>query len=249
MIDVHCHLLPGLDDGARDLNSALTIACQLAQAGFQKVIATPHVYEGRNFLSPDMIRESVAFLNLELKREAIPLEVLPGAEYYIFPELPEYLKKEKLLTLADSQKYLLIELPRYELPLYSKQVIFRLQTQGIIPVLAHPERYSYFSDAREVLPQWEKDGVLLQVDLGSLKGIYGPKAFKMANWLLKKGLVHLIGTDAHGPFKNAGSYKNALQDLLQKVGPQQFEHYFKTCPGAVVGGYNFSSVPGRRARE
>ncbi|HHU31880.1 MAG: tyrosine-protein phosphatase [Zhaonellaceae bacterium] len=249
MIDVHCHLLPGLDDGARDLHNALSLAYQLVQAGFQKVIATPHVFEGRNFLSPEIIRESVAFLNLELKGNGLPLKVLPGAEYYIFPELPEYLKKEKLLTLADSQKYLLIELPMHQLPLYSSQVIFQLQTQGITPVLAHPERYSYFFEAREFLLQWEKNGVLLQIDLGSLKGVYGTKAFKMANWLLKKGLVHLIGTDAHRPSKNDDSYKKTLQGLLQRFGSQQFKHYFKIRPQAILSGANFNPALGKKCNS
>ena len=236
LIDVHCHLLPGLDDGAKDLDTSLILARQLSQAGFQKVIATPHVLEGRGFLLPEIIREATVRLNLELEREGIPLEVLPGAENYIFPELPRYFKEEKILTLADSHKYLLLELPRQGLPIYVEHVIFELQVQGIVPVLAHPERYSYLAEAKELLVEWKNKGVLLQVNLRSLEGIFGPGPLMLAKWLLENDLVQVVGTDAHRVFLDEDGYKKVLQSFSQKVCPQHFERYLEIYPQAILEG-------------
>ncbi|MEN6461181.1 MAG: CpsB/CapC family capsule biosynthesis tyrosine phosphatase [Syntrophomonas sp.] len=236
MIDVHCHLLPGLDDGAKDLDTALILVRQLSQAGFQKVIATPHVLEGREFLDPDTIRKATIRFNLELEREGIPLEVLPGAENYIFPELPQYLKEGKILTLADSHKYLLFELPMQELPSYTEHVIFELQVQGIVPVLAHPERYSYFAEATELLVKWKNQGVLLQVDLRSLEGCYGPGPLDLASWLLENGLVQVVGTDAHRASQREDGYRKALERFFQRVGPEHFERYLKIYPQVILRG-------------
>ncbi|RJE48984.1 MULTISPECIES: tyrosine-protein phosphatase [unclassified Dehalobacter] len=236
MIDVHCHLLPGIDDGAKGMDESLILARQLSKVGFQKVIATPHVLEGRRFLDPKVIREATVRLNLELEREGIPIEVLPGAENYIFPELPRYLKENKILTMADSHKYLLFELPIQVLPSYTEQVIFELQVQGIVPVLAHPERYGYLAEATELLVKWKNNGVLLQVDLRSLEGLFGRGPLKLANWLLENGLVQLIGTDAHFAYHHEDRYKKALLYFSQRVGPQYFERYFKTNPQAILGG-------------
>lgn len=236
LIDVHCHILPGLDDGVKDLSTSLILARQLSLAGFQKVIATPHVFEGREFLDPATIREATVRLNFELEREGIPLEVLPGAENYIFPELPRYLKEGKLLTLADSYKYLLLELPMQEMPLYTEQVVFEMQVQGIVPVLAHPERYSYLAKATELLMQWKNKGFLFQLDLRSLEGLYGQESLEFACWLLENGLVHVVGTDAHRACLQEDYIKKRLQCFYQRVGPQDFECYLKSYPQAIISG-------------
>lgn len=242
MIDVHCHLLPGLDDGAKDLHTSLILVRQLSKAGFQKVIATPHVLEGRQFLNPEIIREATVRLNFELKREGIPVEVLPGAENYIFPDLPQYLKEGKILTLADSHKYLLLELPMQKLPSYTEQVIFELQVQGVVPVLAHPERYSYLAEARELLVTWKNKGVLLQVNLRSFEGIFGPGPLELASWLLANGLVRMVGTDAHRASHCEDGYGKALQRFSRMVGPQYFERYLKTFPQAILEGEEMKTL-------
>lgn len=236
MIDVHCHLLPGLDDGAKDLDTSLTIARQLSLAGFNKVIATPHVLEGYEFLDPDNIRESTARLNAELKREDIPLEVLPGAENYIFPELPRCLKEGKILTLGDSKKYLLFELPMQNLPSYAEQVIFELQVQGIVPVLAHPERYQFFSESPETLLKWKRKGVLMQIDLRSLEGRYGKGPCDLVTWMLQKELVNVVGTDAHRGSHQSDGFKRAIDSLHEMIGEERFKRWFSTYPQAILQG-------------
>lgn len=236
MIDVHCHILPGLDDGVKNLDCALILAIQLSRAGFQKVIATPHVFEGCQSLDPRTILEATNQLNQELKQEGIPLEVLPGAENYICPELPKYLKEEKILTMADSHKYLLLELPVQELPLYTEHVIFELQVQGITPVLAHPERYHYFAEAPELLVKWKDKGVILQVDLRSLDGVYGSGPLRLASWLLENSLVQLIGTDSHRPSHSKDGFERSLQFLSQKVRLKDYVLCLETNPQAILDG-------------
>lgn len=236
MIDVHCHLLPGLDDGAENLETSLAIARQLSLAGFKHVIATPHVFEGHEFLDPDTIREATAHMNDALEREGIPLEVWPGAENYIFPELPRYLKEEKILTLGDTHKYLLFELPMLDLPSYAEQVIFELQVQGIVPILAHPERYPFFSESPEILLEWQRKGVLLQIDLRSLEGRYGKGPHDLVTWMLEKGLVQLVGTDAHRGSHQSDGFKNTIDSLQEVIGEERFERWLNTYPQAILQG-------------
>lgn len=236
MIDVHCHILPGLDDGAKDLETSLELARQLSLAGFHKVIATPHVFEGHEFIDPDTIREAVAQLNAQLVKESIPLEVLPGSENYIFPELPRYLMEEKILTLGDSHKYLLFELPMHDLPSYTDRVIFELQVQGIVPILAHPERYRFFSESPETLLEWKRKGVLMQMDLRSIEGRYGQGPRDLSAWLLEKGLVHSLGTDAHRGSHQNDSFKKSIDGFRGVIGEERFERWFKTYPKAILKG-------------
>lgn len=225
-----------MDDGAEDLETSLEIARQLSLAGFNKVIATPHVFEGPEFLAPDIIRESVDLLNAELVKESIPLDVLPGAENYIFPELARYLKEGKILTLGDSHKYLLFELPMQDLPSYAEQVIFELRVQGIVPILAHPERYPIFAESPEILLEWNRKGVLMQIDLRSLEGRYGKGPHDLGIWMIQKGLVHVVGTDAHRGSHQCDGFKKAIDSLHEVIGEERFERWFKMYPQAILQG-------------
>jgi len=219
MIDMHCHILPGLDDGPACLADSLLLAKQLAEAGFTAVAATPHVLEGRDFLRPATILAAVAELNQRLRQEGIALEVWPGAENYIFPELAQWLADQRLLTLAAQGRHVLVELPAGEIPSYTEQVFFDLQLAGVTPVLAHPERCLPLADAPERLLHWAQRGVLLQLDLRSLLGRYGRAVQSAAVRLASAGLVHLVGTDAHGPASAAEVYREAAALLEQACGP------------------------------
>lgn len=236
MIDSHSHILPGLDDGAKTMDETLEIVRQLCEAGFKTLISTPHVLEGRGFLHPEEILNSAARVGQAVAEAGIPVEIVPGAENYIFPDMGKWVREGNLLSLGNTQKYILVELPRLEIPHYTDHVFFELQVQGLTPILAHPERYRGLVAEPKRLLEWAKKGILFQLDLRSLRGRYGPKAQELAETLLQSHLIHLIGSDAHRVASNESSVQESLQRLKQLVGEEKYRELTLTNPQAVLEG-------------
>lgn len=236
MIDIHCHLLPGLDDGAQSMEQALGIARQLQAAGFQSIIATPHVFEGRDYLNPEKILKAVEELNEHLTLENLDLKIYPGAENYIFPDMAKWVIEGKLMTLGNQGQYLLVELPRLDIPHYTDQVFFELQVAGITPVLAHPERYKRLNEEPSRLIEWVRRGILFQVNLRSLSGHYGPEAQEFARWMQEQELIHFIGSDAHRVGRSMEAYQPELR-LLREVSNIEFpEFLMRKNPAKILTG-------------
>lgn len=236
MIDIHSHILPGLDDGSKSMEETLAMVRQLHQAGFQTLIATPHVLEGSDYLSPAEILATTDQVRTCVAEAGIPVEILPGAENYIFPDLVKWVREGKLLTLGNTGKYLLVELPMLEIPHYTDQVFFELQVQGLTPILAHPERNKGLIDQPERLVEWANKGVLFQLDLRSLSGRYGPKSQELAEIMLSSQLVHFIGSDAHRPSRRDSTYLEVLQNMKTIVGEAQFREVTLENPQGILEG-------------
>jgi len=194
VVDIHCHILPGLDDGSPDMATSIAMARLATAAGISTVIGTPHWIEDEHETDPVQTRQITADLQAELNSRAIPLTVLPGNEVLICPDLPDRVKKGDVLTLADRGTHLLLELTYEDLPTYVDDVMFKLQLQGITPVLAHVERYSYVRSDWHVLDRWVQHGCLAQVNASSLDGGRGDD---FAQDLMDRGLVACTATDAH----------------------------------------------------
>jgi len=194
VVDIHCHILPGLDDGSPDMSTSVAMARLAVAAGISTVIGTPHWIEDEHETDPAQIRQITADLQAELNSRAIPLTVLPGNEALICPDLPDRVKKGDVLTLVDKGTHLLLELPCEDLPTYVDDVIFRLQLQGITPVLAHVERYACVRSDWHVLERWVQRGCLAQVNASSLDRTTGDD---LAQDLMDRGLIACTATDAH----------------------------------------------------
>ncbi|HWQ88595.1 MAG TPA: CpsB/CapC family capsule biosynthesis tyrosine phosphatase [Desulfitobacteriaceae bacterium] len=236
MIDLHSHILPGLDDGAGAMGETLGMVCQLQAAGFQTLMATPHVLEGRGFLSPEQILAATEEVRREIAAAGIKVNILPGAENYIFPALAKAARAGQLLTLGNTGKYLLLELPLLEIPRYTEQVFFDLQAEGITPVLAHPERYRALAAKPEHLLAWSRQGVLFQVDLLSLNGRYGLRAMRLAEIMLRSGLAHFLGSDAHRVAGTEPGYREALAQARSIVGEEKFQELTAGNAAALLAG-------------
>jgi len=236
MIDIHSHILPGLDDGAKHITQTLQIVRQLHDSGFKTLIATPHVLEGRNTLSVAEILTVTEEVREQAREAGIPIEILPGAENYIFPEMAKWARAGKLLTLGNTGKYLLVEFPMLEIPHYTDQVFFELQVGGLIPVLAHPERYRGVFEEPERLIDWANKGVLFQLDLRSLSGHYGPRPKLMAERMLRSDLIHLVGSDAHRVSRSEGTYSEVLRSVEELVGESRFEELTLINPRSMLEG-------------
>jgi protein-tyrosine phosphatase len=236
MIDIHSHILPGLDDGAKNMEETLGMVRQLHEAGFKTLIATPHVLEGKDFLPSAEILATTEQVRKRVAEAGIPVEILPGAENYIFPDMAKWAREGQLLTLGHTEKCILVELPMFEIPLYTDQVFFELQVNGLTPVLAHPERNRGLVEESKRLLEWARKGVLFQLDLTSLSGRYGPQARRLAELMLHSDLIHFIGSDAHRVSQSESTYHEALRSVWELVGESKFQELTSINPQNVLEG-------------
>ncbi len=195
--DMHAHWLPGLDDGAASMEDSMHLLKGLEDLGYQGCIATPHVMSDYYRNSSDTIAESLEAVRTAAAQAGLKLSLQAAAEYYLDDGFFQLLKKRDILTLGED--FLLFELSYVNRPANIQQAIFRMQTGGYRPVLAHPERYPYFASEKDLGPFRElvDQGVLLQINLGSLLGHHGALARQCARELVQAGLVHFAGSDVH----------------------------------------------------
>lgn len=199
MIDLHCHLLPGIDDGAKDLKESLTLARMAYAKGIKKIIVTPHIHSGRYDNNANNIHP--VFLNFKqaLEEHHIPLQVGMGAEVRIGPEIPSMLEQNLIPFLGtfDGYSILLLELPYNQIPLGSENMVSWLLERNIRPLIAHPERNSEIVSNLKKVQHFVKLGCWLQVTSSSVTGRFGKKVQLCAQQLLEHGWVNVLATDAH----------------------------------------------------
>ena len=234
MIDLHAHLLPGLDDGPLHMEDALELCRRAWAAGVRKAVATPHQFNGFDRVTPAQIREGTAALSRRLTQEGIDLEVLPGAEVYIHVELPRNLALGRIMTLCDQGRYLLLELPGDRLPLGFADFLKKLRNRGVEIILAHPERNVEIRDDPECLEPLVEEGLLLQLTAGSITGACGRHAQAGARALFERGLVHLVASDAHGPWGRPFHLAEARSVLSAALGEAAVEAIFHVRPEAIL---------------
>jgi protein-tyrosine phosphatase len=216
--DIHCHCLPGLDDGPASIEEALALCQALALDGITTVVATPHQlgrYDRLN--SASQIREAVAELTAALASEAIPLEVLPGGDVRIDERIPRLLEMDEVVTVADAGYHLLLELP-HDLFVDPLPMINLLREHGMQSIMTHPERHPYLYGTIDWATDWIKHGAVLQLTAGSLLGDFGGRAFEQAWQLIEAGLASLLATDAHDALRRPPRLTAALTALEERIG-------------------------------
>jgi protein-tyrosine phosphatase len=235
MIDIHTHILPGLDDGARDLDESLAMAETALRYGVSALVATPHIANG-DPLWREKIQRQVDHLSVELEKQGIPLKVFLGAEYRADYTLFRHLEGGGLVTINDTGKYLLLELPFQAIPRFWGDLIFELGLKGLASILCHPERNEdLMSHPDELIPFVERD-VFIQVNLGSLAGLYGSRARKTARYLLEHGLVHLLASDSHNPGLQRNILGKGLARLGKWVSEEEVRIFTEENPRRVIEG-------------
>ncbi|MEQ9500996.1 MAG: CpsB/CapC family capsule biosynthesis tyrosine phosphatase [Deltaproteobacteria bacterium] len=235
MLDLHNHVLFGLDDGCRTPAESVALAERAKAAGHRGFVATPHIRPGMFDNDPDGIRrrrDEVAPL-----LEPVGIELFLGAEYYFAPELLAAAKAKTLLTLGESSRYVLIELPLRQLPPRFDDLLYEIRLCGYVPVIAHPERCEQVArdlDAAQEI--FARNGVLLQLDAGSLVGHYGRTAKKASERLVKSGAYHVAACDLHRPEdvdKIVAPSRKVLEKLVKKRGGD-VEVLLTTNPRRIV---------------
>ncbi|MEO1990521.1 MAG: CpsB/CapC family capsule biosynthesis tyrosine phosphatase [Pirellulales bacterium] len=194
--DIHCHVLPGIDDGSANLAESLTMAKMALRDGTQSLIATPHQLGTNSHVSAEAIRQGVSSFQDALNKEEIAVTVRPGADVRIEPELPKLLKQGKVLTLSDQGKHVLLELP-HESYFPLKPILYALKKQGLVGILSHPERNRGIIKCPDVIDDVIEAGGLLQITAGSLTGAFGRSPQKIAEYCVQHRLIHFIASDAH----------------------------------------------------
>ena len=236
MIDIHTHILPGLDDGAASLRESLEMSAIAAAGGFCAIFATPHVVSGLYDNTPRQIEEAVALLNRCLTEKNIPLTVLPGAEYRLEPGLPRHLSEGRLMTLNDAGHYILIEPPPDLIPDYTEQLFYEIQLQGVMPILAHPERNPGFRRDPDRLYRLLQRGVLAQVTAGSIEGRFGRAARRFALKMLETGAAQLVASDAHSARGRSPAISAAIREIEARWGAAFARTVLSANPRRIVAG-------------
>lgn len=213
MIDIHCHILPGVDDGPATLEESLRMATEAVNEGIQTIIATPHHRNNKYDNKKDSIIQQVNNLNDVLKQENIPLSILPGQETRIFGEVLEDYQKGEILTLTNTN-YLFIEFPSSSVPRYAERLLYDIQNDGLIPIIVHPERNKELLDNPNILYNLVKNGALTQVTAASLAGYFGKSIKKFSEQLVEHNLTHFVASDAHNTH-NRTFKLNEAYDLIE----------------------------------
>ncbi|HZE85520.1 MAG TPA: CpsB/CapC family capsule biosynthesis tyrosine phosphatase [Puia sp.] len=194
--DMHSHLIPGIDDGVPDLDTALAMIRGLVELGYKKLITTPHIYSDMFPNTPETILPGHKIVAAAIREQNIPVEFHAAAEYLIDERFERLLDSNMpLLTLKEN--FILVELPFVVPAMNLKEILFKIQMSGYLPVLAHPERYLYFGANKGWYDQLRDAGCLFQLNLLSLTGHYGKDSVELAQFLIKKQYIDLLGTDLH----------------------------------------------------
>lgn len=236
MIDIHCHLLPELDDGAESLDETLEM-CRMALAdGTTTIVATPHQQDGVYQTPVAAIVAGVRSVRAELKKANLHLQIVPGADVRIEVDTGEKIIKGEILSINNTKRYFLLEFPSHSIPLNIDRLIFNLLLKNITPVLTHPERIAEVQENPNRVYELVEMGVLSQVTAMSITGGFGERAKKCAHTLLKHHLVHIIASDAHSTHSRPPILSDAVKVVSRMLDEETAQHMVTTIPAQIIRG-------------
>lgn len=236
MIDCHNHTLPGLDDGAKDLAMALDMGRLARSSGIRTIIATPHHLNGTFSNKRKDILRRVMKLRTAFAENDIDLDVYPGSELHLVPELPRQLSSGEALTLGDRGRAALVELPKRSIPRGTERILEQILEQGITPVLAHPERNSELLVHRNRIRAWVQMGCRVQLTAQSCAGAFGRSIQQASRDWCEAGLVHLVASDAHRPRGRTPDLRAGITAVTRWIGPDAVELMTRTNPERLLRG-------------
>lgn len=235
MIDIHAHVLPGLDDGSRDIYESIEMLTMAAKNGVTDMIATPHCniqgtfdnYYNNHFLQTYREVEK-AIHDLE-----IPIRLYAGAEVFVTEDLPELITSGRILTLNGGH-YMLLEFDFYESMEFANEMLEKISAMGIRPVIAHPERYFFLQQKPRTAYEWYKKGYVLQCNKASFTGRFGKRCAVMAYEMLGNNLVSVIASDAHSSYHRTPVMMNTYEELLDAYGADYLDILFEENPRRIL---------------
>ncbi|MCP3029517.1 tyrosine-protein phosphatase [Halobacillus sp. A5] len=235
MIDIHSHILPGVDDGAQTLEHSVEMAKAAVEDGIHTIIATPHHQNGKYNNDKHSILHQVGTLNENLKNYDIPLTVLPGQETRIHGDMIDSLQADEILSLTNQGKYIFVEFPSDAVPRYSKQLLFDIQLEGYQPIIVHPERNRQIIQHPSLLYNMVSRGAYTQITAASLTGRFGKNIKKFTHQLIEANLTHLIASDAHNTTSRGFCMTDAYDVLRENYGSSMVYLFAENAAYLVEG--------------
>lgn len=236
MIDIHCHILPGIDDGSLSLTESLIMAESANAGGTSAIVATPHYFN--EFQNPEPVdKKTVIRIFNELKtafeKNNAPVSLYMGAEQYGVNNLEQIIDDGELITINNS-RYLLIEFSLDDDIERAKYVLSELENYDIIPILAHPERYDFIQEEPSKVYWFLQHGCLLQVNKGSVTGRFGSDAERVSHWLLRERMAHVVASDSHGPYQRTADMSEAFEYVCYSCGDEYADCLFYENPQRII---------------
>jgi protein-tyrosine phosphatase len=235
LVDTHCHLLAGMDDGPRTPEDALAM-CRIAyDEGIRMACATAHQNERWAAVTPERVRKGARLLADRLRQAGVPLTVFPCAEVMVRPEIEADWHAGRLLSVADRGQYLLVEMPHGPV-VDLRSTVRRLMSAGVRPILAHPERHAEFIEDARAVEELVREGCLVQVSTKSITDPPSREAGRELKSWFRRGMVHVLGTDAHSPRRRAPFMAAAYRQVLRWVGNPAADRVCSTNGMAILQG-------------
>jgi protein-tyrosine phosphatase len=235
VIDIHSHIMPEMDDGARSMEEAVEMARLAAEDGIEFMVSTPHMFNGLSSNpEPPEILERVAALNEAIGKSA-SIQILPGNEVHVSHEIVEQARTNRV-TKINSANYMLVEFPQLTVPVGADELFYKLLLQGVHPILVHPERNGEIQSRPSIVGKFVERGVCIQVTAMSITGEFGPQAKATAETLLRHNCVHFLATDTHRPTKRPPILSRGRDAAALIIGPERARALVEDNPRAAING-------------
>jgi protein-tyrosine phosphatase len=236
MIDIHAHVLPGLDDGPANMGEALALVRAAVDNGIDTIIATPHMLDGIYNATRDGIFAALAELNDVIDEHGLVVTILAGGDVHAETEVPDLLRRGDLVTVADRGKHLMLELPPDVVPRELDQLLFSMQLQGVRPIISHPERNRVIQEDPNQLLSLVQAGGLTQITAASVVGDFGRRVQTCAETLLDRRMAHFVATDMHDLRGRKPKLAEAAARMTELVGEDETNEILRERPEALIHG-------------
>ena len=234
MVDLHCHIIPYIDDGARNIGIAYAMAKYAYKSGVDTIVATPHCNlrdTRKNYYDREYI-QMFALFKAFLKQRGLEIEILPGSEVFAHADNIRYLVENEKLATINHSRYLLVEFPFHQNEYLISETLAAIARRGLVPIVAHPERYDCVQANPALVGRWFEQGHVIQVNKGSLLGRLGRGAYECATQFLEDGLAHVIASDAHDMKYRPPGFFRLIQS--QKIDPRYLKVLLETNPRRII---------------
>lgn len=236
MTDIHSHILFDLDDGARDIEESINLLKKMQEVGFKHVIITPHYIKGSEYCANnDEKEQKLKEIQMGLERQNLKIKVSLGNEIFINNDIYDLIKEGEIHTLNNT-KYILVELPFHNEIVNLEDIIYELKIKGLIPIIAHPERYTYFQKNYKEVDRLREEGILFQGNYASILGYYGKDSQKLFKYMLKKQYIDYLGTDIHRTTKTfvIDNFTKIEKKILKITKESYYKEIKKNCDLLVI---------------